>query len=178
MDDAAAAVAWVKAHIAEYGGNPRSVFVGGHSAGGYLAAFVGVAPQYLEKYGVALADLAGIVPVSGQMFTHTTIRQARGITAPRETPLLDEAAPCHHVRKEAPPFLLICADNDNPLRADENRFFVAAMKYVGHTNVEYLEIADRDHASIFGRIPEAEDPTSAAIVSFVRRFARQAPPEE
>ena len=34
--DAAAAVAWTLKHIAEYGGDPSQVYVGGHSAGGYL----------------------------------------------------------------------------------------------------------------------------------------------
>lgn len=34
--DAAAAVAWTKKHIAEYGGNDR-IYVGGNSAGAYLS---------------------------------------------------------------------------------------------------------------------------------------------
>ena len=131
IDDAAAAVAWVQAHIAEYGGNPRAMFVAGHSAGGYLAASVGIAPEYLAPYGVTLADIAGVIPISGQMFTHTAIRKARGITEPQATPVLDEAAPCYHVRKDAPPFLAICADDDMPLRVEENRFFVAMLQYVG-----------------------------------------------
>lgn len=35
-EDAAAAVAWAVKHIAEYGGSPSEIYVGGHSAGGYL----------------------------------------------------------------------------------------------------------------------------------------------
>ena len=38
VDDAAASAAWVVKHIAEYGGDPRRIFVAGHSAGGYLTA--------------------------------------------------------------------------------------------------------------------------------------------
>ena len=40
IEDAAAAVAWVKQHAAEHGGDPNRVFVGGHSAGGYLTAML------------------------------------------------------------------------------------------------------------------------------------------
>lgn len=36
LRDAAAAVAWTKAHIGEYGGNGR-IYVGGSSAGGYIS---------------------------------------------------------------------------------------------------------------------------------------------
>jgi len=40
IQDAAAAFAWVKRHIADYGGNPDQVFVIGHSAGAYLAVLL------------------------------------------------------------------------------------------------------------------------------------------
>jgi acetyl esterase/lipase len=36
IEDAAAATAWVLKHVAEFGGSPGKVFIGGHSAGGYL----------------------------------------------------------------------------------------------------------------------------------------------
>ncbi len=42
IEDAAAAVAWTIQNCARYGGNPKQVFVSGHSAGGYLAAMIGL----------------------------------------------------------------------------------------------------------------------------------------
>ena len=41
LDDSAQAVAWVLAHAAEYGGDPRRVFVMGHSSGAYDAVMPG-----------------------------------------------------------------------------------------------------------------------------------------
>ena len=79
IEDAAAAVAWVKQHAAEYGGDANRVFVGGHSAGGYLTAMLGLDPQYLRAVGVNVTDLAGFIPISGQMMTHYTIREERGL---------------------------------------------------------------------------------------------------
>ena len=38
LDDVKLALAWVREHIAQYGGDPERVVVGGHSAGGHLAA--------------------------------------------------------------------------------------------------------------------------------------------
>lgn len=170
-DDAAAAVGWVKRHVADYGLASRGLYIAGHSAGGYLAAYVGLSADLLAKYDVKLTEIAGVIPISGQMFTHIAIRTARGIRNPRATPVLDEAAPCYHVRKDAPPFLVLCADDDMPLRTDENRFFVAALKYAGHTRVEYLEIAKRNHTSIVQKMPEANDPAAAAVLAFIAKYA-------
>ena len=50
--DAAAAVAWTIKHIAEYGGDPTQVYVGGHSAGGYLTLMLALDKRYLAEYGV------------------------------------------------------------------------------------------------------------------------------
>lgn len=62
-EDAAAAVAWVLRNIGNYGGNPAKVYISGGSAGGYLAAMIGMAPAYLAKHGISTRQLAGIMPI-------------------------------------------------------------------------------------------------------------------
>ena len=52
IDDAAAAVAWAFKHVSEYGGNPRRIFVAGHSAGGYLTDMIVLKKDYLQHYNV------------------------------------------------------------------------------------------------------------------------------
>ncbi len=172
VDDAAASVGWVVKHIGEYGGNTNAVFISGHSAGGYLTAMLGMNSRFMAKYGVNTSDIAGIIPISGQTFTHYTVRKERGIPNPQTTPIVDEAAPCYHVRKDAPPVLAICGDQDAPARAEENRYFIAALKAVEHPMAEYREFADRDHGSIVDKIPEAGDPVEKAIVEFVTKHVR------
>jgi len=51
VEDALGAVAWVKSHIAGYGGNPDKVAVTGDSAGGHLAAMVLMATDKLSVTG-------------------------------------------------------------------------------------------------------------------------------
>ena len=58
VDDAAAAFAWTLRNIARHGGDPRKVFLGGHSAGGYLALLVGFDESRLRPYGFGLKDIA------------------------------------------------------------------------------------------------------------------------
>ncbi len=168
VDDAAASVAWTIEHIGEYGIDPDCpVFISGHSAGGYLAAIVGMNSKYLRKYGVDLKRIAGVIPVSGQVFTHFTIRKERKIPNPQNTPTIDDAAPCYYVRKTVPPMLAICGDNDWPARAEENKYFIAMLKTVGHTDASYQEFENRDHGTIVGKMPEANDPVGKVMLDFI-----------
>jgi acetyl esterase/lipase len=165
IDDAAASVAWALEHTADYGGDRDRVYVSGHSAGGYLAAMVGLVPEYLAAYGHAPSELAGLIPVSGQMITHATVREERGLSA--EVPLVDAAAPVHHVRADAPRWLAIAGAEDMPARAEENRYFIAALKAVDHPDASYLEFEGRNHGTIVSQIPEPDDPVAAAIAAFI-----------
>lgn len=169
IDDVAACTAWVMKHIGEYGGNPKSVFIAGHSAGGYLTGILGMDKKYLAKYGIDTAQLAGMIPVSGQAFTHFAIRQERGVPNFNTATVCDDAAPCYHVRKDAPPILIIMGDKDWPARAEENRYFLAMLKLVGHPDAEFKQFANRNHGTIIGKIPEPNDPVAEAILEFVEK---------
>jgi acetyl esterase/lipase len=64
IDDAAAATAWVLAHVGEHGGDPKRVFVAGHSAGGYLALMLATEAKWLKAHGAVPEQLKGYIPVS------------------------------------------------------------------------------------------------------------------
>jgi acetyl esterase/lipase len=169
LEDSAAAVAFVRQHAADYGADPRRLYVAGHSAGGYLAAMVCADERWLKPHGVALKDLAGVFPLSGQMATHYTIREERGL--PKTAIVIDEAAPLNHAGKDTPPWLILYAEKDMSLRGDENRYFAAALKAAGHQQVELREMAGYDHGGIGGRLGEPEDAVRKALVEFIRRTA-------
>ena len=66
LEDNVAAVAWVHAHVAEYGGDPAKLFLMGHSAGAYNAAMLAVDAQWLGKVGLDPGrDLRGFIGLSG-----------------------------------------------------------------------------------------------------------------
>jgi alpha-beta hydrolase superfamily lysophospholipase len=165
--DSAACVDWVIDHIQEYGGNSSAVFIAGHSAGGYLAYMLGMDQRYLESVGVKSEEIAGIIPVSGQTFTHYTVRKELGVPNPRITPLIDEASPCFHARKDAPAVLAICTHNDPQDRIEENQYMIALLKKVDHPDAEYLEIKDRTHMTLITEIPNPGDPLAEAALSFI-----------
>lgn len=66
MTDANAATAWIAEHIAEFGGDPEKVVLGGDSAGGQLSALLAAAstqPELAAHYKIrpALAGIRGVV---------------------------------------------------------------------------------------------------------------------
>jgi acetyl esterase/lipase len=65
IKDIARAVAWTHAHIAEHGGRPDQLFLAGHSAGGHLVALLGTDEEYLKSEGLSLADIKGVIAISG-----------------------------------------------------------------------------------------------------------------
>lgn len=125
LNDAADAVAWTFKNIEKYGGDPDRIFVGGMSAGSYLAAMITMDKSWLEKRDVDIDRIAGLLPISGHMITHFTVRKERGLSA--STGLSDEFAPLYHVRKTPFPIFIQCGDNDYPSRQEENKLFVSMM---------------------------------------------------
>ena len=148
IEDAAAASAWIFNNIQQYGGSADLIFISGHSAGGYLAAMVGLDKSYLAKYGIDANRFAGIIPFSGQMITHFTIRKERGIGELQAQ--IDEMAPLHFVRKDAPPLLLITGDREKELlgRYEENAYMYRMMKLAGHPHTTLYEEQGFDHVSM------------------------------
>jgi acetyl esterase/lipase len=66
--DVAKSLGWVHKHIAEHGGDPERVLVGGHSAGAQLAALISIDDRYLKAEGVPFTALRGCIPVDGDTY--------------------------------------------------------------------------------------------------------------
>ena len=167
-EDAAAAFAWVRRNAAAHGIDARRVFLGGASAGAYAAMLAGFDARYLRACGDDVANIRGLVPVSGQTVTHFTVRAERGVPDAGVRPTIDDAAPCYHAGAGAPPTLLICGDNDMPMRALENRYLAGLLAAAGHKDVTYAEFARRDHGTIILRMRDAGDPAAEALIRFIR----------
>ncbi len=170
VEDAAHAVAWARAHAAEYGGDPRQLFVIGHSAGAYLAALLALDPKYLAAYRMSATDLKGIVPVSAFFYVD---RSGVAPDRPKDVWGSDVAAwraasPAAYLRKELPPMLLLYADGDADWRRQQQADFQADLRKAGASAVETRMITGRDHSSIWGRMKNANDETAAAIIAFIK----------
>ncbi len=131
--DAAEAVAWVLDNIEKFGGNPDRVFIGGHSAGAYLAGMVGFNPAYLEKFGHKNTDIAGMCLISGQMTTHFQVKKDLGYKGGQFLPVIDKYAILNFVENEVAPLLIVTGEEplEWPCRVAENRLLLASVKKIG-----------------------------------------------
>jgi len=153
IEDAAAAVAWVFKNIEAHGGDPDLIFVSGHSAGGYLASMVGLDKKWLKKHDIDANRIAGLIPFSGHTITHFTVRKERGIEGTQ--PVVDDLAPLYHVRKDAPPLLLITGDREMEMmgRYEENAYLWRMMKVVGHPDTRLYEMDGYGHNMLVPAYP-------------------------
>lgn len=148
LDDAAAAVAWAFANAEKYNGSKKKIFVAGHSAGGYMLDLIGLDKHYLAKYGIDADDIAGLFPFSGQVITHYNIRKQQNI-GPLQ-PTIDQYAPLTHIRKDAPPIIIISGDRELELygRYEEQAYFWRMLKLVGHKDATLYEMQGFNHGDM------------------------------
>ena len=145
VDDAACAVAWVFNNIEKWGGNPESIYIAGHSAGGYLVTMVGLEKARLERYGIDANRLKGIIPFSGQAITHFEERRSCGIA--NTQPIVDELSPLFHVRGDSAPILILSGDREMEMlgRYEENAYMWRVFQLVGHKDATLYELDGYGH---------------------------------
>jgi len=150
IEDGAAAVAWVLENIGRYGGDPKKVFVAGHSAGAYLASMIAMDAQWLKAHNVSNRSLAGLIAVSGQMTTHLAVKKQRGDKGPELRPIIDAYGPLYHASKDLPPICLIVGGREIEFksRVEENQLMAVTLRNLGHKHVEFYEMAGLDHGTV------------------------------
>lgn len=147
LEDSARVIAWCLDHAKEFSIDPEKIFVGGMSAGAYLAAITVMDPKWLAPYGYSFRNIAGLCPVSGQMTTHFQIKANLGCTEHACQPKFDELAPLSHLSAELPPICLVTGESglDMPARPEENAFTAASLRAMGHPFVQNYHLSGHDH---------------------------------
>ena len=109
--------------------------------------------------------LAGLIPYSGHTITHFTVRAERGIDG--KQPIVDALAPLFHVRKEAPPLLLITGDRELEMlgRYEENAYLWRMMRVAGHADTQLMELDGYNHGQM-------AEPAHPLLLRFIRRIGK------
>lgn len=175
VEDAAAATVWLQRHAEELGGDPKRVFISGHSAGGHLATLILMDARYLRAVGGTPDSLAGVIALSGifdltRPIDDTTEGGFARFIQPvfgRDRAALQDASPIRHLRETPVPQLVVVAGNDYQDMVRQSRDFYEAAR-AKRLSVTLETVAGRGHFALVHAIGSIEDPTTALIERFVR----------
>ena len=136
MYDGAAAVTWVKNNIAQYGGDPNTVFIAGHSAGAHLGSLLLTDERYLKKHDLSPLDIRGFSGLAGP-YNFTPKRSTlKIIFGPEENYPNMQAS--NFVTGNEPPMLLLHGEQDTTVGAFNQEILITALNEAGNPSIGTL----------------------------------------
>ncbi len=177
MADAAAATQWAVAHAAEYGADPRRLFLMGHSAGAHIAALLALDPRYLLATGAPPPHIAGVISLSGPLdFLPLTEDDTRDMFGPPDK--YADSQPIHFAHPGAPPMLLIHGAADPTVWPKNSINLAEALRAQGDrvTLKLYPKLKHADTVAAMSLPARGRAPTLADITAFVKEESGVSPP--
>lgn len=189
VKDVAKAVRWTHDHIAEYGGDPERVIVGGHSAGAQLAALLCTDDRYLKAEGLSLGVVKGCIPVDGDTYDVPAIIataearwKAHGLPPAKfghrekfgnDPEKHKDFSAVTHVAKDKgiPPFLLLHVAEHPDTSAQAQRM-ANVLKDAG-LPVTVFAAKDTTHGRINADLGKADDPATKAVFEFLDKSLKK-----
>jgi acetyl esterase/lipase len=178
--DVKRALAWIKANIADHGGDPDFVAITGGSAGGHLSSLAALTPnEPMFQPGFEDADTSVVAAVPFYGVYDWTNRDGTGRsdmddmlarlilkTTRDESPeLWNDASTMTWVGPEAPPFFVIHGANDSLVPVEQARSFAAMLRAESKEPVAYAELPGAQHAfEVF------DSPRTISSAGAVHRF--------
>jgi acetyl esterase/lipase len=191
--DVKRAIAWVKDHISEYGGDPDFVAITGGSAGGHLSALAALTANdshYQPGFESADTSVQAAIPFYGVYdFTSTELTALHPMMLPflerfvikqrrADVPeLFASASPLSHVSSDAPPFFVLHGRNDSFIPVRQARRFARKLRQHSHQPVAYAELPYAQHAfDVIGSSRAAHAAVAAEqfLAEIYSRHARRA----
>lgn len=167
LEDNAAAVRWVRAHVVGYGGDPDRLILAGHSAGAYNAAMLALDPRWLGADRSAVRGLIGLAgPYDFLPFDGPVAQQTfGGVADPRST------QPVSYVTAGDPPAFLATGDKDDTVRPGNSDSLAARLRTSGG-EIERRRYPDVGHVGLITAIAKplrSRAPVLDDMVAFARR---------
>ncbi|HMC12213.1 MAG TPA: alpha/beta hydrolase, partial [Pirellulaceae bacterium] len=174
--DVAKAIRWAHDHAQEFGGNPNSIFVMGHSAGAHLAALVCTDESYLKAEGLSLSIIKGCVPVDTAAYDIPQRFAQDAAKASDRKALFGEDDASHRALspityagkvKSIPAFLILHVA-DRPDSKAQSEQFAKALQKAG-VSATVVPAEGKTHGTINSELGLPDDKPTQALFEFVAR---------
>ena len=171
-EDMHRALEWIYRNIAQYGGDPNRIYVGGHSVGGILTEEVCVRGHWLIASGLPKNLIKGCAPVSASIPVGDpklaigggiyAKRQAEGNAYDHDPAHRDEANPLLNIDM-APPRAIFIVGSEEPVYHESARLFVKELTARG-TKAEFLLLPGFKHSDTVLGVGNENSPVFQAIL--------------
>jgi acetyl esterase/lipase len=169
LDDSARAVGWTHEHIRQFGGDPKRLYVMGHSAGGYNAAMLALDPKWLAVVGMTPSMLSGWIGLAGPYdFLPIENPDVKPVFFFPDSP--PDSQPINHVTAASPPALLIAAKDDTLVNPQRNTGGMSRRLREQGVAVRELYFSRPGHATLiaaFARPMRSLAPVLDEVANFV-----------
>jgi acetyl esterase/lipase len=178
--DVAKAIRWTHDHARDYGGDPNTILVMGHSAGAQLAALVCTDDRYLKAEKLPLSIIKACVPVDGDTYDVplqiSTVEAKRAksyrMTFGDEASQKNLSAVTHVAKgKDIPPFLILHVADHPETRAQSQRL-AKALQAAGVSARAY-PAAGKNHTTINADLGLSGDRPTQAMFEFLAGVLRE-----
>lgn len=176
--DVARAVAWIHKNISRYGGDPKKIFISGHSAGAQLATRVALDKKPLAHFGLNPHLFCGVIPVSGAGLDLTDAKTYElgadpnyyikrfqdGDTSGAWKTLI---SPMRFVRRDAPPFLILYAAGEMPALHRQSELLQEKLTNAG-ASTRLVVVPGENHLRIVLTLSRKDKAATPAMLDFMR----------
>ncbi len=139
LEDCQLAVRWVRQHAERYQVDPGKIGAFGHSAGGQLAALLGMtdardtADPTVSSRVQAVVDVSGVSDLTADHDPDgdALFSALLGGTETQKPAVWREASPVFHVQADDPPFLLVHGTRDQDVPLHQSKELADALKKAG-----------------------------------------------
>jgi acetyl esterase/lipase len=168
VEDAAAAVKWVREHAGDVGGDPNRIYVMGHSAGGHIAVLLALDERYLRAAGVAPGSVRGAIGLAGLYDFLPLAADLRPVFGPPER--WPASQPINFAGADKPPVLLLHGDADDVVSLHNTTSLAARIRERGGRveTVIYPRVGHRRIVLALFPMWQASPPVLDDVSSFIR----------